>query len=125
MRRVSNGGALVSTDCATEVRSPRSSAAIHRAVSNTGEVLIDTAEEVRLTNGAGLAARVVTVEYLGADSIVTCAAGAEMLALRAPGRVELSDGTPVRLTWHPDAVHLFDAVSGKRIEQARPAFAHA
>ena len=82
-------------------------------------------EEVRLTDGAGLAARVVTVEYLGADSIVTCAAGAEMLALRAPGRVELSDGTPVRLTWHPDAVHLFDAVSGKRIEQARPAFAHA
>src|SRR5205823_7667991 len=75
-------------------------------------------EEMRLIDGAGLAARVVTVEYLGADSIVTCAAGAEMLALRAPGRVELSDGTPVRLTWHPDAVHLFDAVSGQRIEQA-------
>src|SRR5207237_184843 len=40
-------------------------------------------EDVRLTDGAGVAARVVTVEYLGADSIVTCAAGSEMLAIRA------------------------------------------
>jgi sn-glycerol 3-phosphate transport system ATP-binding protein len=82
-------------------------------------------EDVRLTDGAGLAARVVTVEYLGADSIVTCAAGAEMLALRASGRTELVEGAPVRLTWSPNAVHLFDAASGTRIDQGRPAFAHA
>ena len=82
-------------------------------------------EDVRLTDGAGLVARVVTVEYLGADSIVTCAAGAELLALRASGRTGLVEGAPVRLTWSPDALHLFDAASGTRIDQGRPAFAHA
>ena len=80
-------------------------------------------EEVRLIDGAGLAARVVTVEYLGADSIVTCAVGTEMFAIRAPGRVDLTEGASVRLTWSPDAVHGFDAVSGKRIEHHRPAMA--
>src|SRR5438552_4406181 len=78
-------------------------------------------EEVRLIDGAGLAARVVTVEYLGADSIVTCAVGTETFAIRAPGRVNLTEGASVRLTWSPDAVHGFDAVSGKRIEHHRPA----
>ena len=82
-------------------------------------------EEMRLGASAGLAARVVTVEYLGADSIVTCAAGAQALAVRAPGRVELAPGAPVQLTWSPDAVHLFDAASGMRVGGRRPALVNA
>jgi len=71
-------------------------------------------EDVALTSGPGLAARVTTVEYLGADSIVSCAAGRQTLAVRAPGRVELAAGAAVTLGWKPEATHLFDASTGTR-----------
>jgi sn-glycerol 3-phosphate transport system ATP-binding protein len=71
-------------------------------------------EDVALTGGPGVTARVTTVEYLGADSIVTCAAGAQTLAARTAGRVELAPGVPVTLAWKPEATHLFDATSGTR-----------
>jgi len=73
-------------------------------------------EDVALTRGPGLAARVAGVEYLGADTIVSCDAGGQMLSVRAPGRVDLADGTPVTLGWPADATHLFDATSGTRCE---------
>ena len=81
-------------------------------------------EDVRLSEAGALAARVVTVEYLGADSIVTCAAGAEVIAARVPGRVELAADAAVRLMWNPDTVHLFDAASGRRLDR-QPALATA
>ena len=71
-------------------------------------------EDVALTSGPGLAARVTTVEYLGADSILSCAVGHQTVAVRAPGRVEMSEGAPVTLVWKPEATHLFDAITGAR-----------
>jgi sn-glycerol 3-phosphate transport system ATP-binding protein len=62
----------------------------------------------------GQPARVEAIEYLGADSVVSCVAGSEHLAVRAPGRPTLSVGAPVRLAWAPAAVHLFDAATGRR-----------
>ena len=82
-------------------------------------------EDVRFGDTGGLAARVVAVEYLGADSIVTCAAGGETIAVRAPGRVDLALNAPVRLAWNPDAVHLFDAATGQRLEDRQPALTTA
>jgi sn-glycerol 3-phosphate transport system ATP-binding protein len=82
-------------------------------------------EDVRLTDGSGMAAHVVAVEYLGADSIVTCVAGGETFAARTAGPVELAPGAPVRLAWTPSAVHLFDAVTGRRLAERRPELAHA
>ncbi len=69
-------------------------------------------EDVRLVESGGLAARVATVEYLGADSIVTCAVGTETMAVRAAGRVELGEGKPVHLDWRAAAQHVFDAATG-------------
>ena len=82
-------------------------------VEGTGQGLLlgVRPEDLAFTNGPGLPARVLAVEYLGADSIVTCAAGSQTLALRAPGRVELAEGAPVTLTWSPETIHLFDARS--------------
>jgi sn-glycerol 3-phosphate transport system ATP-binding protein len=79
-----------------------------------GQLLGVRPEDITLTAGPGLTARVLGVEYLGADSIVTCAAGVETLAARVPGRPELSAGGAVTLAWKPDAVHLFDAATGTR-----------
>jgi sn-glycerol 3-phosphate transport system ATP-binding protein len=71
-------------------------------------------EDVRLGD-AGLAARVTAVEYLGPDTIVTCAAGSDTIAVRAPGRVELTEGKATHLTWAPAAQHVFDAATGARL----------
>jgi sn-glycerol 3-phosphate transport system ATP-binding protein len=71
-------------------------------------------EDVRLGD-SGLPARVTSVEYLGPDTIVTCAAGAETIAVRAPGRVELAEGKATHLAWAPGALHVFDAASGARL----------
>jgi sn-glycerol 3-phosphate transport system ATP-binding protein len=71
-------------------------------------------EDVRFAD-TGVAARVVGVEYLGADSIVTCALGSETLAVRAPGRVDLAEGKSTHLTWAPAAQHYFDATTGRRL----------
>ncbi|HXG03000.1 MAG TPA: ABC transporter ATP-binding protein [Candidatus Binatia bacterium] len=70
-------------------------------------------EDVRLTS-AGLPARVLDSEYLGADTVVNCAVGEETLKLRLPGRAPVTAGAEVRLGWTPDALHLFDATSGRR-----------
>jgi sn-glycerol 3-phosphate transport system ATP-binding protein len=74
-------------------------------------------EDIRLDarpSAAGVGAAVKSLEYLGADSIVTCEVGSQTLAVRAPGRVTLTPGAPVRLSWSPEATHVFDARSGSR-----------
>ena len=71
-------------------------------------------EDIALTGGPGLTARVASVEYLGADSILNCIAGGQALAVRAPGRVDLPAGAAVTLAWKPEATHLFDATTGVR-----------
>jgi sn-glycerol 3-phosphate transport system ATP-binding protein len=71
-------------------------------------------ENVRLSDGAGIPATVVAVEYLGADTIVTVRAGSETIALRAAGRLVLQAGAAVRIAWDPDGIHLFDRATGKR-----------
>jgi sn-glycerol 3-phosphate transport system ATP-binding protein len=73
-------------------------------------------EDVRLAGGAGLAARVLAVEYLGADSIVACDAGGQSVGVRAQGRVTLAPGARVSLTFPPETLHLFDAATGRRRE---------
>lgn len=64
---------------------------------------------------AGLRARVRHAEYLGADTVLSCAVGRFMLLARLPGRVVLAEDTPVHLTTN-EPIHLFDAVRGLRIE---------
>jgi sn-glycerol 3-phosphate transport system ATP-binding protein len=71
-------------------------------------------EDVRLAD-TGMPARVTAVEYLGPDTIVTCAVGTETVAVRAPGRVELAEGKATHLAWAVTAQHVFDEASGARL----------
>jgi len=69
----------------------------------------------------GVEARVEGIEYLGADSLLTCRVGTQVLALRISGRSGLFRGEVTRLTWARGAQHLFDAATGRRIEdESRP-----
>ena len=71
-------------------------------------------EDIALAARGGLDAVVSTIEYLGADSVVSCAVKGQTIAVRAPRRVELPLGTRIHLTWAKDAAHVFDAASGRR-----------
>jgi sn-glycerol 3-phosphate transport system ATP-binding protein len=74
-------------------------------------------EDVRMAgtaDDAGLHARVLAVEYYGADSIVACEAGGQGVNVRIPGRVMFEAGARVRLGWSSEAVHVFDTESGRR-----------
>ena len=69
-------------------------------------------EHLRLAE-TGISAVVCDTEYLGADTVMTCSAGAARLLVRLPGRVILPAGTPVCLALD-ETVHLFDAATGRR-----------
>ncbi|MDR0224846.1 MAG: ABC transporter ATP-binding protein [Burkholderiaceae bacterium] len=65
--------------------------------------------------GAGPAAVVESLEYLGADLVLRCRVGSEQLMVRAPGTrlADLRPGQALGLHWTPQAVHFFDA-QGRR-----------
>jgi sn-glycerol 3-phosphate transport system ATP-binding protein len=65
-------------------------------------------EHIALGFQRGVPAAVAAIEYLGADSLVTCRMGAATLAVRVPGSVGLARSDAVRLSWAPGAQHLFD-----------------
>jgi sn-glycerol 3-phosphate transport system ATP-binding protein len=62
----------------------------------------------------GLAADVLSLEYLGADSLLACRIGACELIVRQSGRVKLSAGDRIHLTWPQAESHFFEARSGRR-----------
>ena len=62
-----------------------------------------------------LAARVETVEYLGADSLVTLTIKDNRLVARVAGHCRFAPSVPVWVTWHESHQHFFDASNGKRL----------
>jgi sn-glycerol 3-phosphate transport system ATP-binding protein len=73
-------------------------------------------EEVRIA-GTGIAARVVSSEYLGADTVIACEVGGAALTVRAPGRLAAAAGDVFHLAWTDEAAHFFDAASGRRLDE--------
>jgi len=74
-------------------------------------------EHIALVHDAGVDARVDAIEYLGADSLLTCRVGGQTLAVRVAGRVGLSQGDATRLSWARGAQHFFDGKSGRRSQE--------
>jgi sn-glycerol 3-phosphate transport system ATP-binding protein len=87
-----------------------------------GAVLGIRPEEVTLADAGGLPAMLLDSEFLGAETVMTCAVGdaGEKLAARVPGNHALPAGTALRLRL-PDSLHLFDASTGQRRELPRAA----
>jgi sn-glycerol 3-phosphate transport system ATP-binding protein len=73
-------------------------------------------EHVALGGDTGVEARIESVEYLGADSLLQCRIGVQAFAVRVAGRVGLSRGDATRLSWAEGAQHFFDGASGARRE---------
>ncbi|HEV8501301.1 MAG TPA: ABC transporter ATP-binding protein [Casimicrobiaceae bacterium] len=71
-------------------------------------------EHIALAFEEGLRAGVIHVEYLGADSLVTCSAGGQSLQARVAGRTGLKSGDATWLHWPRGAESWFDK-SGARV----------
>ncbi len=76
-------------------------------------------EHIALGFERGARADVAAIEYLGADSLVTCRLGAATLAVRVPGSVGLARGDAAWLTWAPGAQHLFERGGERRAASAQ------
>jgi sn-glycerol 3-phosphate transport system ATP-binding protein len=81
-------------------------------------------EDVVPTDGHGLPAVVNSAEFLGAETVLRCAVGSEVLQVRIPGHHMLATGSSIRLRLPPPA-HLFDPATGRRLPlpASAPAFA--
>ncbi|MHA1153879.1 MAG: ABC transporter ATP-binding protein [Alphaproteobacteria bacterium] len=77
-------------------------------------------EDIEIGNGAGVPATVSGTEYLGADSIVDCRIGGQMISVRAHGRIKIEPGDQVNLVWSLDNVHFFQSSTGQRRDDLRP-----
>jgi sn-glycerol 3-phosphate transport system ATP-binding protein len=70
-------------------------------------------EKMALSN-SGPSAEVISLEYLGADSLLACRmAGCDGI-IRLSGKVRLEPGERIHLSWPASETHLFDAASGRR-----------
>ena len=85
-----------------------------------GLVLGVRPEAINLGGDHGIAAAIDKVEFLGAESLVTCAIGSERLTARVPGRLAADRGIVLQLSWRPEEAHLFDASYGRRRDDLAP-----
>lgn len=70
-------------------------------------------EHIRFSD-RGVAARVESTEYFGADTITACQAGNQRVLVRTPGRAPCAADDTVFLSWSESAQHFFDKGSGLR-----------
>jgi sn-glycerol 3-phosphate transport system ATP-binding protein len=61
-------------------------------------------------------ARVVAIEYLGADTLVETRIEGESFMVRTAGRFDAAPGDVLHLGWQASGTHWFDLSSGRRVE---------
>ncbi|SBW01222.1 sn-glycerol-3-phosphate import ATP-binding protein UgpC [uncultured delta proteobacterium] len=61
-------------------------------------------------------ATVVSMEYLGADSVVACKVGDQQVAVQMAGQPAVKPGDVLTLHFPEDKLHFFDAASGRRVD---------
>jgi sn-glycerol 3-phosphate transport system ATP-binding protein len=60
---------------------------------------------------------VQSIDYHGADSILECLVGDQLLQVRVEGVRRPAVGEPVGLEWKPEAMHVFDRETTLRVER--------
>ena len=75
-------------------------------------------EHIHLEFERGARADVAAIEYLGADSLVTCRLGAATLTARVAGSVGVARGDAAWLSWPGGAQHIFDRDGTRRAARA-------
>jgi sn-glycerol 3-phosphate transport system ATP-binding protein len=75
-------------------------------------------EHIRIVSQDGHAARVKTVEHLGADSIILCEIEGQPVSVRQEGFSKAHPGDDIGLAWDVGHEHQFDQQSGQRLDSA-------
>jgi sn-glycerol 3-phosphate transport system ATP-binding protein len=75
-------------------------------------------EHIRIVSQDGRAARVSSVEHLGADSIVLCELDGQAISVRQDGFSKAAAGDEIRLAWAATDEHQFDQATGDRLANA-------
>jgi sn-glycerol 3-phosphate transport system ATP-binding protein len=70
-------------------------------------------EKITLAD-SGPTAEVISLEYLGADSLIACRLAGREATIRLSGKVRLESGERIHLSWPAAESHLFDSRSGRR-----------
>jgi len=73
-------------------------------------------EKISLTD-SGPTAEVISLEYLGADSLIACRLAGREATIRLSGKVRLAPQQRIHLSWPAAESHLFDAASGRRCNE--------
>ena len=71
-------------------------------------------EALTLAERGPLAARVASLEYLGADMLIDCEASGTLFTVRLPGDHDIAAGTDIRLGFAAQDLHVFDGATGHR-----------
>jgi sn-glycerol 3-phosphate transport system ATP-binding protein len=74
-------------------------------------------EEIRIETDGVVPATILSIEYHGADSILECRVGDQVLQVRVDGIRQQAAGDQIRLGWLPEAMHVFCEESGARVER--------
>ncbi len=82
-------------------------------LNGTGSLTGIRPEDIRI-GGSGLEARVESVEYLGADTLVAARALDQPFLIRVPGRARVRAEDTVHAAWDREHEHRFDASTGRR-----------
>ena len=72
-------------------------------------------EHIRIVSQEGRAARVRSVEHLGADSIVLCDLDGQDISVRQDGFSKAAPGDEIGLAWARSDEHQFDQATGARL----------
>jgi sn-glycerol 3-phosphate transport system ATP-binding protein len=78
------------------------------------EVVLGVRPEKISLADSGLPVEVLSLEYLGADSLIAGKVGASEWIVRQAGKIRLAAGDRIHLTWPETENHWFEAKSGKR-----------
>ena len=81
---------------------------------NGGATLTGVRPEDMRLGADGLAARVESVEYLGADSLIAVRSGEQPILVRVPGKATARAGDEVKVAWDRQHEHRFDPQTGGR-----------
>ena len=81
---------------------------------NGGATLTGVRPEDMRLGADGLAARVESVEYLGADSLIAVRSGEQPILVRVPGKASARAGDEVKVAWDRQHEHRFDPQTGGR-----------
>lgn len=88
-----------------------------RGSHSKGYVLGIRPESISLDVAGGIPARLVSADYLGADTVITARVGKQELMVRRPGRVRIEGDEITTLSWPADAVRLFDKATEVAVSQ--------